>query len=122
MTRLLPVLLMLGCASGDVHLTGDAGKMFSRITGARGITVSEKVTIYGTENPPTAQLVCHEERHKLQARIIGDALVALGAIDDDEASRAAAWVSIYSIEHLQRGYGGNRFEAESRNVCRDVKD
>jgi hypothetical protein len=117
--------MLSGCAATgkgqDLHLAGNGGELFRKVTGANAITVSESTTIYGVETPSNPRLVCHEMRHKAQAKVIADALVALGAIDDDEPSRTAAWISVYSIEHLQRGYAGNRFEIESRNVCKDVR-
>ncbi|MDX2253306.1 MAG: hypothetical protein NW202_13555 [Nitrospira sp.] len=118
-------ILLSGCASTgqgqDLHLAGNGGALFRKLTGANAITVSESTTIYGVDTPSNPQLVCHESRHKLQAKVIADALVLIGAIDDDEPSRMAAWISVYSIEHLQRGYAGNRYEIEARNVCKDVR-
>ena len=107
-----------GCTTGnDIHLTGKSGEVFRRLTGAGAITPSEKVTIYGTEEPPSAQLQCHEAQHKAQAAVIADALVAIGAIDDDDISRMWAWLTVYAGEHLQRGYSGSRFELGARKAC-----
>lgn len=111
--------LLLGCGAGNVHLKGSAGQLFQKITGARAVTVSENTTIYGGET--NACLDAHERRHQEQAAVIADALVAIGAIDDDPESRAAAWISVYSIEHLMRGYGGSRFEAEARQACIEAR-
>jgi hypothetical protein len=105
----------------DLHLAGNGGALFRKLTGANAITVSESTTIYGVDTPSNPRLVCHESRHKLQARVIADALVLIGAIDDDEPSRMAAWIAVYSIEYIQRGYAGNRFEVESRNACKEVQ-
>ena len=118
-------VVLSGCGTTgqgqDVHLAGNGGELFRKLTGANAITVSERVTIYGTENPPGEQLVCHEKKgHAQQARILGDALVILGYIDDDELSRAAAWVAIYSIEHASRGYENSRFELGAREACKDI--
>lgn len=114
--------LLNGCGTTgqgqDLHLAGNGGEMFRKLTGANAITISESTTIYGVDVPSNPRLVCHETRHKLQAKVIADALVLIGAIDDDPESRMAAWIAVYSIEHLQRSYAGNRFEVEARNACR----
>jgi hypothetical protein len=116
---------LIGCtstgASTDLHLAGNGGAMFRKLTGASAITVSESTTIYGVDVPSNPRLVCHEKVHAEQAKVIADALVAIHSIDDDELSRAAAWISIYSIEWLSRGYEGSRFELESRQRCENVK-
>lgn len=123
--KMLMLVLMIGylaafpaCeTTGDIHLKGDIAEHFRKITGHGAVTVSEKVTIYGTENPPSAQLQCHENEHKKQAAVIADALVALGALDDDEPSRMAAWVAVYTIDWVQYGYAGSRFERGARAAC-----
>lgn len=102
----------------DIHLTGKAGELFRKLTGAKGMTLSEKRAVYATENPPGPCIVAHENEHKVQAQVIGDALVAIGAIDDDEISRMGAWVSIYSLDWVQRGYEGNRFEQGAKAAAK----
>ena len=115
----LIALMLLACNTGNVHLKGSAGQLFTKITGARAVTVSENTTITGGDSDEC--LEAHEDRHQEQAAVIGDALVSIGAIDDDAESRAAAWISVYSIEHLMRGYGGSRFEAEARQACIEAR-
>jgi hypothetical protein len=115
---LLAVLALSACQSGgDVWLKGDLGSRFRALTKHEAITLSDTVVVYGTENPPGTRIVCHEDRHKMQAAVIADAMVAIGAIDDDPPSRMAIWLSVYTIEHVQVGYEGNRFEREARKAC-----
>jgi len=118
-------LLAVGCTSTgagtDLHLAGNGGAAFRKLTGASAVTISETTTIYGVDAPSNPQLVCHEERHKMQAKVIADALIAIGAIDDDPESRMLAWVSVYGIEHVFRGYKESRYEQEARNACKDVR-
>ena len=105
----------------DVHLTGKAGELFRSVTGAQAMTLSERVQVYGGENPPSEYVVCHEKvGHGEQAKVVGDALVLIGAIDDDEPSRMAAWVSVYGIEWAQRGYAGSRFERGAHEACKHL--
>jgi predicted small secreted protein len=117
--------MLSGCATNgtgeDVHLTGKAGEIFRSMTGAEAMTVSERVTIYGSEDPPDERLRCHEGIHAAQAKVIADALVAIGAIDDDELTRASAWIAVYSIEYAQRGYVGSKFEVEARDQCKHLE-
>lgn len=116
---LLAFLGLAACRSGgsDVNLTGDTASAFRRIIHHDAITLSEQVTIYGVEAPPGSQIACHENEHKRQAKVVGDALVAIGALDDDELPRAAAWLSLYGIDAALYGYSGNRFEKGARAAC-----
>jgi hypothetical protein len=116
----LAALLVCGCQNGggkDVRLDGSPAEAFRRLIRHDAITLSEKVAIYGVEAPPGSQVVCHEEAHKRQAKVIADALVSIGAIDDDELSRAAAWLALYAIDAAQYGYAGNRWEKGARAAC-----
>lgn len=104
---------------GDIHLTGKAGELFRQITGAGGMTISDKRAIYPTD-APSAYVVCHEGEHKRQAKILGDLLVKFGFIDDDELSRTKAWIDTYATDWIQRGYAGNRFERGAHNACKHL--
>lgn len=115
---LLAVLAFAGCKSGgDVWLKGDLGTRFRALTHHEAITLADNIALYATERPPSAQIICHENRHKAQFAVIADALIAIGAIDDDPPSRMAAALAVYTIEHLQVGYEGNRFEREALAAC-----
>lgn len=111
-------LLFIGCKSGgsDVHLTGDTAAAFRKLIRHDAITLSDSVTIYGVEAPAGSQIVCHENAHKNQARVIADALVAIGALDDNDISRAAIWLAVYGADAAIYGYA-NRFEKEAAKLC-----
>lgn len=119
MLRTLAVLMTLSaCRSGgDVRLTGDSAAALRKIIGHDAITLSEKLTIYGVEAPAGSTIACHEDAHKRQARVIGDALVAIGAIEDEDVTRAAAWLAVYGIDYGVYGYA-NRFEKGAIALCR----
>lgn len=131
----MAALACLGCPKnlrtegGDVHLTGTAGEVFRKLTGAGAITLSDTVAIYGTENPPSARIKCHERVHQGQARAITyqllhprtpDGVEMTPFIDDDPESRAMAWIGVYLVDWLQYGYAKNRWEKEAREVCKDI--
>jgi len=106
--------------SAQFLLKGKLAETFRAITKHEAITPSEKVSIYGTENPPGANLQCHEGRHQLQAAAIADALVAIRAISDIPEARMYAWLAIYAQEYLQTGYENNRFEKEATEKCAGI--
>lgn len=112
-------LVLASCATsnGDVHLKGDAAEAFRKLTGHEGVTISERTTIYGTENPPSERMRCHEEHHKQQAAVVADAMVKIGAIDDTELSRMLLWISLNAIENSQHGYKDSRYEQGARAAC-----
>lgn len=113
------VIYLSSCATsnGDLHLKGDAASAFRAITGHEGVTISERTTIYGTENPPSERMRCHEEHHKQQAAVVADAMVKIGAIDDTELSRMLLWISLNAIENSQHGYKNSRYEQGARAAC-----
>lgn len=115
---LLLLALLAACrtSGGDVYLDEGVGKRYRAIMGHTAVTVSERTAIYGTPDPGPV-LVCHEEAHKRQARIIADALVGIGALEDEELPRMAAWVAVYGIDYAVHGYAGNRFERGARRAC-----
>ena len=127
---LLLFALMVGCSSVPVAklpggaefvLSGPLEDAFAAITmhDAKAITLSEEITIYGRGGPPSAQLKCHEDHHKKQARLIADKLVEINAITDSPRGRMIAWLAVYGQEYLQSGYD-NRFEREARAACPPV--
>ena len=116
---ILASLFLVACKTTgpDTVLTGDTAAAFRKIVKHDAITLSDSASIYGVEAPPGSQIACHEKIHRNQARVLGDAMVAIGAIDDDELPRAAVWISIYTIDFLQYSYSGSRFEKEARAAC-----
>ena len=112
--------LSFGCtptgAGRDLQLDGGTAEAFRKLVGHDAVTVSERITIYGGENPPSAQLQCHENQHKAQAAVIADALVSIGALEDEELTRMAAWLAVYGIDYAVYGYD-NRFERGAREAC-----
>ena len=122
MRMVIPFIAALGALSvngcqTDTHIPQDSiGQAFKKMVGHDAVTVSEKQTIYLTGTPPSAQLVCHEEAHKAQAKVLADALVVIGAIDDDADQRMAVWLALYGIQYGAYGYK-NRFELEAQKLC-----
>jgi len=114
--RWLPLVLLVGCAGGDIHLKGKAGELFTKITGARGMTLNDKTAIYGTDAPDGSTLKCHEEVHKQHAKVVCEANVKLGFMDDDELSCTIQWVATYGNDYIQYGYD-NRWEKSARQEC-----
>lgn len=110
------LLLLGGCVGGDIHLKGKAGDLFRKITGASGMTLNDKVAIYGKEAPDGSTLKCHEDQHKAQAAVVCEANVKLGFIDDDDLSCTIQWVATYSNDYIQYGYE-NRWEKSARERC-----
>ncbi len=119
-TIVLCFLLLTGCASGgDIWLKGDLGTRFRALTKHEAITLGENLRIYGTKEPPIEQILCHERAHSAQAKVIGDLLVKVGAIDDDPESRTAAFLSLYLQDWLIYGYD-NRWEKSARAACQHM--
>lgn len=109
-----------GCGQPQM-LEGKPAEVFRRITKHKAITLSDKTVIYGTENPPSACLVAHEEAHMRQVGPLCHFLRKAGYIDEDELSCMAIWVSVYSLDAAVHGAKNNRFElgarADSEAVC-----
>jgi hypothetical protein len=113
----------IGCAHNEVVLPSFAGDAFREVVGHGAVTVSDRLTIFGTAQPPDDQIKCHEAFHRAQARSMGDAAVESHAIKDTVADRTAYWLLIYAYESLRsKATGGslyrdNRFEADARAAC-----
>ena len=119
MRWLLVAVLLVGCKTTgpDTQLTGDPAAALKKLIGHDAITISEKRSIYLSENPPDAYVKCHEAEHRLQFKLIADALVGLGVLEDIDISRAAAALAIYGIDAGVHGYFDNRFEKGARKAC-----
>lgn len=85
------------------------------------MTPSEKLTVYGTENPPTLQLKCHEKQHQVDAEAIADLLTERGFLRPTNRHRFVAWIAVYLANHID-GYEANLLEERAREMCKDVPD
>lgn len=119
----LAVLIVIWVASctaagsgKELRLTGDAASALRKLIKHDAITLTERTAIYGVPAPEGSRVVCHEREHQRQIAVVADALVALGAIDDDELSRAAVWLALYLQDSAIYGYD-NRWEKGARAAC-----
>ena len=115
--------LLLGIALLSLSFGGCAGDQVIPDAIAKHVTFApdavtlspDTVVYFGEGKNDSACLVAHENEHKEQAKEITDALVAKGAIYDDEETRAAAWIAIYAIDWLVH-QADNRFELGAREA------
>lgn len=129
--RSLPVLLFLACQPGtvrtveypngkaEIHLSGKTAESFRRITGHGALTPSENLIVYGTENPPSLRLKCHERQHQVDAETIADLLIKYGYLRDTDKHRFAIWLGVYLANHIE-GYEENLLEERAREACAKV--
>jgi hypothetical protein len=109
-------------SSSEFRLSAPLAEAFRQLAAhdAQAITLSDRLTIYGTAAPPSDVLRCHEGEHRKQAREIGNALVAIDAIEDTDQGRQAAWLAVYGQAYVRHGYD-NTFERRARAPCEEQR-